>query len=184
MKQASEEQLDLFGLPVVGPDHVRRALPTRLAGSLAAARNEFQLRIDNGGEARCPCCDRTARRYRRSLHVAMVVALIRLHKLDEKKTGYYDVHDWGYMKSGGSGDYAKLRFWGLILPVDSRTYTENASGLWRITPLGKDFVSGSKSIPKYVYLFDNEKVGESEEKISIQQALGDKFDYRELMESP
>lgn len=56
------------------------------------------------------------------------------------------------------------------------------SGFHRITQRGRDFAHGRVVVPKYVHVYNGEYVNVfSDETISIEQALGEAFDYRELM---
>ena len=58
------------------------------------------------------------------------------------------------------------------------------TGFWRITRRGRRFVQGRIRIPSHVYLYDNERWGmTTETKVNIEDALGEPFDYQELMEA-
>ena len=48
----------------------------------------------------------------------------------------------------GAGEFAMLRFWGLI--------EEHGKLKWRITTKGVDFIFGRLSVQKYVYIYNNE----------------------------
>jgi len=90
------------------------------------------------------------------------------------------------------GDYAKLLHWALVehkLDVLEKKKKNGAkdtrdSGLWRPTFAGIDFVAGRQQVPSHVYLYDNIKIGEEKMLISIQEALGKKHSYEELMSTP
>ncbi len=86
---------------------------------------------------------------------------------------------------GGFGqkhrDWPLLKLWGLVEPRTKRSGTENARGFWCVTELGRAFVEGRTRVPAYVFVFDGEKTGSSDEVVTICEALGTKFDYRELM---
>lgn len=149
--------------------------------SLLAARQRIDDALREGERTTCPCCRQVVKRYRRALHAAMAQQLVRLFYLGSA----FD-REWVQVKRlylpGSSGDYAKLRFWGLIEPYDQRTADSNAAGYWRVTKHGVDFVLGQIVVPRYVYLYNNEKVGEDyTETLSIWQALGAHFDYADLM---
>lgn len=79
-------------------------------------------------------------------------------------------------------EYNKLRYWGLLdlhdIDPDANTpYT----GLWRITPLGLQFVRGEVEVPEAVFIYDGRKMRSSETTTTLKQALGSKFNYAELM---
>lgn len=145
------------------------------------ARRDLKEALERGESVLCPCCEQINKVYRRTIHAGMVVQLIRLYKATARhSSGWVPVGE--IYGSGGSGDYAKLRFWNLIEAIDQRTATDNASGLWRLTSLGEDFVLQRASVPKYVYVYNNRKVGEDGSvRISVKDALQDKFDYSQLM---
>lgn len=145
------------------------------------AKSDLQRRIQGGESVRCPCCDQVNKVYKRTIHAAMVVQLIRLYRATANhSSGWVPVGE--IYGSGGSGDYAKLRFWGIIEASDHRTVTENSSGLWRITPLGEDFVLNRTPVPKHVYVHNNEKIGEDDTTlVTARDALRGRFDYATLM---
>ena len=78
-------------------------------------------------------------------------------------------------------EYSKLKHWGLIEEANGKLDDGNSNGFWRITPRGREFVMGLR-IPRYIYLYDGKLLEVSEgETIDIRTALGDKFNYEELM---
>ena len=58
---------------------------------------------------------------------------------------------------------------------------KRASGLWRLTPHGHDFIRRRITMPKYAFVFDNKLIKHSKEQVDAVQALGKKFSYDELM---
>ena len=76
-----------------------------------------------------------------------------------------------------------LVHWGLVAQNPEKSdERKRTSSEWRVTKMCCEFVEGRGVIPLYMYTFQNEAVAESEEHISIQQALrSGGFDYRELM---
>lgn len=58
-------------------------------------------------------------------------------------------------------------------------------GLYRITEQGRAFAQGETRVPKFIIMYDEELLGFSDgDNTTIQEALGDDFNYRELMELP
>ena len=115
----------------------------------------------------------------------MAYALILIYK---KGTGmYFHVED--YLKgincpSSIRGDFAKLRFFGLIEPMgDIREDGSPRNGYYKITQAGIDFVHYKHHVPEAVYMFDNKTWPPPKQvkSISILQALRKKFNYSELM---
>lgn len=162
---------------------IRAKVPASFySGTLASAKEQFERAIDRGERTICPCCDRPAKRYKRKLHSGMAAALIRIFRASRQyDDGWVPVTE--IYTHGSSGDYAKLRFWGLIESKDKRTLDDNASGYWRLTNDGMRFVdcAGVTTVSQYVYVYENRKVGEAGPQVSIIDVLGTDFDYQELM---
>lgn len=106
----------------------------------------------------------------------MVVVLIKMYKFGKEW-----VHPLKDLKTN-NGDYAKLRFWGLVQPSsDEPTDEKKASGFWRITEEGKRFVENKIKVKEKAFLFNNKCYGFNGKEINIIEALGNKFNYSELM---
>lgn len=83
----------------------------------------------------------------------------------------------------GTGDFCKLAHWNLIeAQDDERKDGSKRTGMWRVTDWGEMFVHGA-TVSKYVFLIDNKAVGFSTEQVTIQESLGQNFNYSELMKS-
>lgn len=122
---------------------------------------------------RCPCCGLYNKVYRRKLNSGMAYFLIKLCRMVKDEDGWVVVK-WGRTVTG---DYSKLRYWGIIEQKKGKSNT------WRVTPKGSLFVLGCLDVPRYAFIFDSQCLGFSKEQTSIHDALGDKFDYTELMYS-
>ena len=87
-----------------------------------------------------------------------------------------------------SGDYAKLRFFGLLQKRDDRREDgSDRNGFWRITDLGTQFSDGLIQVPSFVYVYDNAPLPAPDAPLVwIEEVLGTRFSYAELMgrESP
>jgi hypothetical protein len=131
--------------------------------------------------------------YRRKLSVRMIEGLVRLYLVHNRvaagtlrdpenvirdPNAIWIRHD--LFAESGERNYSLLRFWGLMVPRDTRTSTDNASGFWSITYEGVQFVRGTHAVPEYVYVFNNTMHSVSQEKVLIMDVVG-KFDYAELM---
>lgn len=126
----------------------------------------------------CPCCGQFVKLYKRPIHVTMALALINLYKLGD---GYHHMltitQDLGLT---GSGDFAKLRFWGFIDEQPNET-DKRTSGFWAITDKGKLFARNLLKVPSSVLLYNNTFQGFEGDHISIVDALKNKFDYQTLI---
>jgi hypothetical protein len=135
----------------------------------------------------CPCCGQSVKLYKRKLNSGMAYALIQIYKFDKTITEGYHFFEVGkeLAKTGKVAialEYNKLAYWGLIETTINDNPDENSrSGFWRITDKGKLFVEGKITVPKQVYVYDAKARMVSKEQTAIHQALGDKFDYTELM---
>lgn len=134
----------------------------------------------------CPCCGQYCKVYHRALNAPMVRFLIWLVKEFESRG---DAKTWVNVNDGpliqhrkGGGDFAKMVHWGLIEQMANIDDTKRSSGYWRPTQSGIDFVYNKIDVPKKVLLYLNEPVGYSAAHITVREALGTKFNYRELME--
>jgi hypothetical protein len=128
----------------------------------------------------CACCKEEFTLYPRKITSAMARFLIELDRLSG------DSHPWvnalevfknARMKY--DGDYAKLRFWGFIEGTDE--VDNPRSGLYRITSVGKQFVHCQLEVARTAYVFRNSLYGFDGKPTNIKVALGDRFDYQELM---
>jgi hypothetical protein len=113
----------------------------------------------------------------------MAAQLIRFHLKFET--------DWGSRVAltfgRAEGDFAKLRYWGLVNESDEQRPDGGRAGWWRVTDLGARFVAEDAIVRKYVYVFDGRpvlgpgRVTFDGPYISIRTALGKRFDYNALM---
>ena len=133
---------------------------------------------------KCPCCNQNVKLYERKIDGRCAKSLIELYQFDDQRPDYYHVGDLPTYYKGG-GDFAKLRFWGLIeeKPKDPDDSTRRTSGFWRITDRGRDFVEGRITVPRTVMIYNRKFYGYEDEKdvVSIKQCLGTQFNYEETM---
>lgn len=169
-------QLDLYA---------RTALDEARAQTLAAARD---------GGCVCPCCGRFVKVYRRRLHAEMARFMIRLYRLDRIGPGdYLGALRWHSTREvlgdrGGnkaSTDATYLVHWGLVERSDAENAAGAPAGMLRLTPLGVAFVERRATASSHVSLLNNEELPRpsrlSESEIGIEEALGKRFSYDELM---
>ncbi len=142
------------------------------------AKIDMRLAMDKG--IICPCCNQNVKMYRWRISAVIAKCLLDMYKLsiDNPKRWVHPLHDL----EQNSGDYAKLRYFGLI-ESDQEVPEEDkkASGFWRITPLGKSFVLNRATVALKVKIYNQNSYGFEGKQISIIDALGKKFSYSELM---
>ncbi len=142
---------------------------------LGEVRDRVRENAESGG-AHCPACGQFTKVYKRSINGEMATTLIlawRKHQLD-----------WFHLPTllgRGSGDTAKLRYWGLLEHDPTPRDDGGQGGSWRVTNLGERFIHGRLLVDKYAHVFDSECLGFSGPKVSIADALGKKFNWQELM---
>lgn len=144
--------------------------------TLGAARDLLRAVAPDG--AKCPCCRRFTKFYKRSIHARMALAAIRLYRATMPGE-YAHLPTVEGMKRGGEG--GKLRYWGLMVEETERREDGGRSGWWCLTPAGRAFVEGHRRVQRYVWIYDGRRLGREGELVSITDCLGDKFDYAELM---
>ncbi len=153
-------------------------------GTLEEAKALLREHFDEGMD--CPCCGQFVKKYRYKLFATSARALIDLYHLTNK-TGetYHHVSKFAEARLGQAraSHFAELRFWGLAAPMDKKTATQNSKGMWRITRYGRMFVEGEMSVRQFVSVFNNGFMGFDGDQVNIHEALGNKFDYKELMET-
>ena len=152
--------------------------------TVAAARGFCHENRDTG--CICPCCGQDVRMYNYKFHSSLAQCLIGLVKVFETSKNWVHVKDIpvpGGNASQRGGHLAKAVHWGLIEAAPNDDGTKRTSGFWQPTQKGRDFVHGLIDIPKHVHLFNNTVYGFSMEITTIKQALGDAFNYTELMHS-
>lgn len=146
---------------------------------LGEARDWLRERVDEGHD--CPLCGQFAKVYRRKIHSTMARDLIRLYQ----RQGMQYAHVATSLIDSGRGihigDFPKLAHWGLIAEEPIRREDGGRAGWWRITDEGRAFIRGVRTVPKYALIYDSRVLGFEGDQVDIHQALGDKFDYHELM---
>ncbi len=156
--------------------------------SLEDAKAFVQLNLPSG--ASCPCCGQYARLYQRPINATMAVALILIYQHFQRHPNHAWLHVSQFLVQAkrdstiAGGDVVKLRYWGLLERASGeRSDGSNRVGRYRITELGKQFVEGKVAVPKYAFLFNQRLFRLSDELITIADAIGDRFNYQELMMS-
>lgn len=147
--------------------------------SLEDARLQFEDGLSEG--IICPCCDRFAKKYTRSLNATMARGLIWLYC--QTPGGF----DWVNIQSTGpawllrSSQMSSTTLWGLVEKQPSKDRAKSASGVYRLTDRGRLFTLGLVAIPRQVIEYRGVPLEYSTDTIYIRAALQNKFDYSALM---
>lgn len=143
---------------------------------LGEVRTYLQVEAYDG--VRCPACTQMVKVYRRKLNSNMANVLIRFWCRYGRC--------WGYgldATNDRTGDLAKCRYWGLIVEERERRPDGGRSGWWQITELGEAFIRQLARVPRYALIFDGSllRLDVADGYTNVTDALGDKFNYNELM---
>lgn len=130
----------------------------------------------------CPHCHRLIKRYRRCLNSNMALTLIHLYKSGKRDW----VHVEKFLQENNhprSGDFHKLVLWGLLDKMEGdREDGSPRNGYYRLNGKSLMFVEGKLSVPKTAKILNGTFEGFEQPHVYIQQCLGEKFNYSELME--
>lgn len=142
--------------------------------TLGEARDWLRDRVEQGEH--CPCCTQFAKVYKRPLNSGMARSLIKM----------YQVGGLNFIRiptsiPARSREEGKLRYWGLVLEELTERPDGGRAGWWRVTPDGERFIYQTLTVQKYAHIYDGRLMKLSGPRITIQDALGTKFDLRELM---
>jgi hypothetical protein len=149
-------------------------------------KKRLEPHLDKGKD--CPCCGQRAKRYKRKLNSGMARTLLQFFVWAK---GAADADGWvGVGKDHMTkqmcltyhqGEFHKLRWWTLIEQRDDDVKEGHRSEFWRLTDLGRNFAEDKVTVTARAVVFDNKCVGFDGPQINIKNALGEKFDYAELM---
>jgi len=141
----------------------------------------LQLHVDKG--VHCPCCGQHAKIYKRPVSGNMALVLIALYRQGRDWIHLEDTPrpDDATKEAISKREWAKMAYWGLIEQKEVTSTKTKNSGVWRITEAGIDFVLGRSSIQKYAIIYAAQLLGFKGKQVTIDDALGEKFDYVELM---
>jgi len=129
----------------------------------------------------CPCCDQTCKEYPRKLNHNMAASLIWLVREYRHRPRWIHITAEAPRFVLKTKEYATPRHWGLMEARENDDPTKKTSGLWRPTQDGIDFVGGRIRVASHAFLYNNTCRGLSKETTTIEEALGEFFDYQELM---
>ncbi len=150
---------------------------------LRKARELTMLEVETKREGcLCPLCTRLVTIYRRPLHAEMALFLIKLVKAYQKTPRWYSTKELVPSITKASSDGVYLTHWGLIDKSDDTNRGNAPCGLYRPTTAGIEFTHMNLRVPSHMHLLNKERVGVSDKKIYITEALGKKFNYKDLME--
>lgn len=146
--------------------------------NMTVAQAQQWLVRNVGLGARCPCCSQMAKVYRRTINTGMARSLIAMYLHGQ------DRQSWVHLPTvigRRSAEEGKLRYWKLVEERPGTRDDGGHAGFWRLTDLGRQFVAGQVTVPKYARVYNGKLLGLDGPQISIRDALGERFNYDELM---
>lgn len=150
---------------------------------LTTLRKSWKETIEHDG-GHCPVCDRWGKVYARGINATMAQSLVWLSQAHKDEHGWVDVPNTAPRWLVRSNQLPTLKWWKL---VERRANTEESankySGMWRVTELGSQFVSGAVSVPKRVFTYNNVVEGFSEEHVFIRDCGFVLFNYPDVMQT-
>ncbi|MDO8451954.1 MAG: hypothetical protein Q7S76_03735 [bacterium] len=141
-----------------------------------------QKALTDGTPIQCHDCGQRVARYKVNINSGMARFLIWLSKESKSNSNtWVDVPVVAPRFVLAGREYSKLQKWGLVEPKPNVDPTKRTSGIWRITEKGILFVNNEISVPSFHRSYNNTVLEWSNNQVSIVGALGEKFDYRQLM---
>lgn len=151
--------------------------------TLKDARDSVMARRWDKPGIYCPCCDQLAKVYHRKINATMARWLIALHKRHQAEPRWYRIREpWSLRILGGTGDAAKLQYWGLIEEDENDDpETKRTSGRWRPTSRGDAWVRNELSVDRITHVYNATVLGSEGPPWTVVNALGKRFRYADLM---
>jgi len=130
----------------------------------------------------CPLCAQTIKMYERKFTSSQAAFLLRMAFLVGFDTSieihYSEVND----KLGFCcNEYGSIGRWGLIEKCLEKRADGNSNGFWHLTNEGVLFAKGESRISGTIMIYNDRRYAFGGDLIYIKDALGDRFDYDELM---
>lgn len=129
----------------------------------------------------CPHCHRLIKRYTRKLNSNMALAMIALYKYSKGEFVHLEkfLSKHGYQRCG---DASYLVYYGFLEKRKGvRADGSERNGMYKLTGRGLLFVENKITASKKFKIMYNMFEGFEGDQITIQQALGAKFNFNELM---
>jgi len=144
------------------------------AGAIDSVRRDIMARAKNG-VCSCPVCGQYVKVYARTIYRSAAKQLIHLYLLGGAERF---VH---ISAMANARDFQISRHWSLIETMPNDDPDKRTPGLWKLTESGVDFIMRRATVPRYIFIQNNKVLGCSDERAGIDDCLGKKFSYEELM---
>jgi len=145
---------------------------------------KIHLRENFNKGTSCPCCGQFVKLYKRRLYSSQAAALIHVwKKFGQEWFHKNNISEKKILIMISGGDFAKLRYWGLVVEQENIETEKRASGIWRVTEFGENFALNKFKVKSHILLYNQKFIGFDGEDIDIYESLGNKFNYQELMQT-
>jgi hypothetical protein len=124
----------------------------------------------------CPVCHQRAKIYRRNIHATMAATAVKMYRHGGAREFIHTAD-----LPGDTHEASELSWWGLIEEEKIRRPDGGRAGYWCLTPLGRQWVLGLAHVQRYAHVYDGNVLSHSGGPVSVHDALGEKFNYWELM---
>lgn len=163
------EQLDLLDGP--SRPETRSVSLAYESPTLEQARAAVRQGRDDG--IVCPCCDQLVKVYRRKINAQMAMAAAWMAKRGD---GDYIDMTAAPPEILRNREYSRMALWMLVEAEPGRKSNGSRRGRWRLTDLGRKFVSGEARVPQSLYVLNGKVVDASRETIAISEVDGFSLD--------
>lgn len=153
--------------------------------SIKEAKEYLRKNWEKG--VKCPCCGQMVKLYKRRITSAMAYGLILICRGVKPNQSIHLLKYFTDKKVSASvvSNIPLFQHWGLLIKDRSEKEDGNPDcGVYIITQKAFDFVQGKINLPKYVRLYNKilvKSIEANDGYINIHDALGNKFNYDELM---
>ena len=104
------------------------------------------------GDQKCPCCGKLMRSYAKTLDKRLVGLLKEIVEYGKPTFNARNVFGEDHLKLT---DFQKLGYWGFIERTES-------NGVWGVKLKAKQFLKGSVTVPKRLWIFNKEVIEEED----------------------
>lgn len=146
------------------PDHM----------TIGEARALLREHVEKG--AKCPVCRRTAKINKQKCDSGMASTLLKMYRAGAADD-FVKVPDL----PGDTHKGSQLAWWGLVEELKVKREDGGRAGWWKLTPFGARFAMREVSISKYAHVWDARVLKHSGPQQTIDDCLGDRFSWNELM---
>lgn len=155
----------------------------------AVLRREWQDTIEHSG-GHCVICNRWGKINAFNLRGIMVKSMHWLY--NEGRGGWVNVPDRAPRFVSRSYAFSRLKHWGMVEQRYEPPLTKEerqagvqretrTSGMWRLTPVGHDFIFNGGQAPRVVFVYNDAVVGKSDDMVVARDCAHEKFNYDAMM---